>query len=66
MRNEYRLIKTMQMLKTGVAQVHCPEAVPEIVWNAVQDCLSVDPSARPTAEEVLKRFEKLYEGCYGS
>lgn len=52
------------MLKTGVAQIR-PAAVPEIVWDAVKDCLSVDSNARPTAEVMSEKFEKLYEGFLG-
>jgi hypothetical protein len=61
MRHEYQLIRTLERLKTGVAHVHRPALVPEIVWDALQDCLSVNPEARPTAEELLKKFEELYE-----
>lgn len=64
MRDEYLLIRTLRMLKTGVAQ-NRPAAVPEIVWDVVKDCLSVDPNVRPTAKVMSEKFEKLYEGFLG-
>ncbi|KIM71810.1 hypothetical protein PILCRDRAFT_16705 [Piloderma croceum F 1598] len=57
MRDEYALIIMLRQLKMGqLAQLDQPEEVPAGVWTILQDCLSLEPQARPTAEELLARF----------
>jgi hypothetical protein len=59
MRDEFELIGTLHKLKTGqLAQLGRPEEVPVIVWALFQNCLSIDPLARPTAEILLTSFEE--------
>ena len=54
MRDEFELIRTLRELKSGrLAQLDRPEKVPEVVWVLLQDCLSIEPQARPTAQELL-------------
>ena len=58
MRNEYELIRMLRKLKTGqLAQIDRPEGVPVPVWTILQDCLAVDPHARPTARYLLSSIE---------
>jgi len=61
-RHGYQLICMLKKLKDGdVAEVHRPAPVPGFVWAALQDCLMIDPQARPVATTLLKRFEGLQE-----
>jgi hypothetical protein len=60
MRNEYELIRTLRMLKSGqLAQLEQPEEVPAPVWAILRDCLKVEPQARPTTDMLLAGFEAL-------
>jgi len=57
MRDEYELIRALRQLKMGrSAQLDRPEEVPPNVWARLQNCLSIDPQVRPTAEALLASF----------
>jgi serine/threonine protein kinase len=59
-RHPYKLITTLQNLKSGeLAGFERPNEVPADVWAVLHDCLSVSPQSRPTAAIVLGRFEAL-------
>jgi hypothetical protein len=50
----------LRTLATGeLARLALPEEVPAYVLAVLEDCLSGEPSARPTAEKLLGRFEGL-------
>jgi hypothetical protein len=60
MRYEYELIKMLRKLKMGqLVQLIQPEGVPMTVWAVLQECLSINPQARPTTQNILASFEEL-------
>jgi len=59
-KHEYSFIIMLRTLATGeLARLSLPEEAPAYVLAVLEDCLSGEPSARPTAEEPLGRFEAL-------
>ncbi|KIM79286.1 hypothetical protein PILCRDRAFT_10438 [Piloderma croceum F 1598] len=59
MRDEYELIRALRQLKMGrSAQLDRPEEVLPNVWVRLQNCLSINPQVRPTAEVLLASFSE--------
>jgi hypothetical protein len=58
MRDKYELIMTLRKLKMGqLARLKWPDEVPAALGERLQDCLNVEPQARPTAKKLLTSFE---------
>jgi len=59
-RHPYKLITTLQQLKSGkLVEFERPDGMPADVWAVLYDCLNIDPDARPTATTLLERFRAL-------
>lgn len=57
LRNKYQVLAMLRKLRTrGIAGMERPASVPRYIWEAISDCLSVDPQDRPTASTLLGRF----------
>ncbi|KZP07042.1 kinase-like protein [Athelia psychrophila] len=61
-RTDITVVATLIKLAEGASSTDRPDKVPMVIWAAIEDCLSMSPSNRPGASELLLRFERLNEG----
>ncbi|KZP08204.1 hypothetical protein FIBSPDRAFT_266571 [Athelia psychrophila] len=51
-----------KLAERAPASTDRPDKVPMVIWAAIEDCLSMSPSNRPGAGELLLRLERLKRG----
>ena len=54
-RNDTRFVYNMQ--QGTLHQGERPDNMALVMWQALQECWAPDPSSRPTAGELYRRFE---------
>lgn len=57
-KNKFEVMITLQKLRNLEIEMERPASVLAIVWDNISDCFAVDPQDRPTAGELVERFEK--------